>query len=81
MKQAVVDRVEGHIAVLLVDHLPLNVPLDELPRGTKEGSYLQVEIRDGEIVSAMLDEQATNAARARIEAKLERLRQGKHRRE
>jgi hypothetical protein len=81
MKQAVLDRVEGHIAILIVDNEPLNVPLAKLPREVREGDSLQVELLDGKVVSATVDEGATNAAQARIEEKLKRLRQGQHRRE
>lgn len=42
--QAVVDRIEGHNAVLIVEYQPLNVAFDKLLRDTKEGNYLQVQI-------------------------------------
>jgi hypothetical protein len=78
MKQAVIDRIEDHIAVLIVDNKPLNVPLATLPSGAKEGDYLQVEIQEGAVISATIDTAATEAARKRIAEKLERLRRGDH---
>lgn len=80
---AVVDRVEeGRHAVLLVDdpsgeprEREIVVALDKLPKGTKEGMWLQVLFAAGSIVDARLDAEATKAAEERIAAKLERLRQ------
>lgn len=80
MKSAIVDRFEGHYVVLLLEgeKLPLNVLRKQLPRNTHEGDYLQVEIVDGQIVKAEPDAEATEQARERIQAKLERLRRGDH---
>jgi len=36
-----------------------------VPRGAKEGDYLQLEIEDGNIIQAHLDPEATQAARKR----------------
>jgi len=80
MKQAVVDRFEGDYAVLLLEgkETALNVPRQQLPQKTREGDYLQVELVDGQVVTVELDPKATEQARARIQAKLERLRRGGH---
>ena len=56
----VVDRVEGRIAVLVADddEETLDVPLNVLPHGLREGTVLRVTESKGHLlwVSAMLDE-------------------------
>jgi hypothetical protein len=49
-----------------------------LPAQSKEGDWLEVELMDGKIVSATLDDEETEEARARIAAKFERLKKGEH---
>jgi Protein of unknown function (DUF3006) len=77
MQQAVADRFEGDKAVLLVgeDERRLVVGRGELPPETQEGSWMRVEIRDGALITAELDEAATADAKSRIAAKLKTLRQ------
>ena len=43
---AVVDRIEGEVAVLLVgeDEVKVDFPKKYLPRGTKEGSVLDLSL-------------------------------------
>ena len=57
----VVDRVEGRIAVLVADddEETLDVPLDVLPHGLREGTVLRVTESEGHPLwaSAMLDEE------------------------
>ena len=57
----VVDRVEGRIAVLVADddEETLDVPLNVLPHGLREGTVLRVTESEGHPlwVSAMLDEE------------------------
>ena len=57
----VVDRVEGRIAVLVADddEETLNVPLNVLPHGLREGTVLRVTESEGHPLwaSAMLDEE------------------------
>jgi hypothetical protein len=79
--KAVIDRFEGDWAVLLLEggQERLNVPRGALPKKSKEGSWLQVEIEDGQVRKAILDEEETTRARERIAEKLERLRRGEHR--
>ena len=56
----VVDRVEGRIGVLVADddEETLNVPLNVLPHGLREGTVLRVTESEGHPLwaSAMLDE-------------------------
>ena len=57
----VVDRVEGRIAVLVADDdgETLDVPLNVLPHGLREGTVLRVTESEGHPLwaSAMLDEE------------------------
>ena len=80
MIKAVIDRFEEELAVLLLgdgDEM-LVVPRLSLPCGVREGQWLQVEVQDGVVVSAVIDEEETDGAKQRIAEKLERLRRGEH---
>ena len=79
-ERAVIDRFEGRHAVLLVsdEGLPVDVFRRQLPRNAREGHWLRITLRDGEIVQVSVDEAATEEARRRIQKKLERLRRGDH---
>ncbi len=82
MEKAVVDRFEGSIAVLLIGEdgsRRLNVPRKQLPKGTREGTWLKVELEDDTLRSAEIDREETERAKQRIAEKLERLRRGDHR--
>ena len=78
--KAVIDRFEGKQAVLFVgeENRPLIVPRKSLPKGAREGVWLQLEIAGEQIVSAKIDAEETERARQRIAEKLERLRRGEH---
>jgi prophage tail gpP-like protein len=80
MMKAVIDRFEGRFAVLIVgeDEQHMNVPKKRLPKLSKEGDWLQVEIQNGEVISAVMDKEETASAEQRIAEKLARLRQGEH---
>ncbi len=80
MMKAVIDRFEGKYAVLILGEgeRQLNVPRTLLPKKAKEGSWLQVEIENESLLSAVLDEAETDNAKQRITEKLERLRRGDH---
>jgi hypothetical protein len=77
---AVVDRIEGRPAVLLVgdEQRPLDVPRRALPRGARAGQWLRLMFADGQLVRAELDREAAEAARTRIAEKLAKLRRGEH---
>lgn len=74
--KAVIDRFEGDVAVLLLgdEALKLDVPRTLLPKDAGEGSWLQVELQDGKLLSAVLDAEETQNRKQRIADKLERLR-------
>lgn len=78
--KAVIDRFEGEFAILIVgeDEQRINVLRKLLPKQTREGSWLQVEIQNGEVSSIMIDEEETAKAKERIAEKLTRLRRGDH---
>jgi hypothetical protein len=80
MEQAVIDRFEGDLAVLLVgdEQQPLDVPQSALPQGADPGQWLQIVVENGRLVRAELDPKATEAAHQRLQDKLERLRRGEH---
>jgi hypothetical protein len=80
-EKAAIDRFEGEWAVLLLgsEGTVINVRRDILPRRAREGQWLLIEFEDDEIVSAKLDLAETTRVRKRIEAKLDRLRRGEHR--
>jgi hypothetical protein len=77
---AVIDRFEGNTAVLLVgnERQVLNILRDALPTGAREGMWLIITLEAGMVTQAVLDEDATEVARQRIQEKLDRLRRGDH---
>ncbi len=77
MEHAVIDRiVDGKTAVLVVgdEEKEYHYPAEKLPAGAAEGTWLTLEIVDGEIHSLALDEKQTDSARTRIQAKMDALR-------
>ncbi|MEO8391435.1 MAG: DUF3006 domain-containing protein [Chloroflexota bacterium] len=78
MQQAIVDRFEGKTAVLLIEDKPLDVLRSNLPPGTHEGDYLQIEVHEGKLISVERDDGATETAKQRIEDKLAHLRRRDH---
>lgn len=74
--KAVVERFEGDKSVILLGgrEKQLVVARRELPPGTKEGQRLKVNIENGVLVAAELDEEETATAKRRIAAKLAALR-------
>ena len=79
-ERAVVDRFEGPYAVLLIGaaRRPMDVLRQQLPPRIREGTWVQVQLVDDQIVAAEIDDAATEDARLRIQEKLARLRQGDH---
>ena len=77
IKKAAIDRFEGIQAVLLVDEKPVVVLREALPKGVKQGDWLDVEFDGARLVSARLDADETARMKARISEKLARLRGGK----
>ena len=78
MIKAVIDRFEGDIAVLLIGEKEerKEVLRKILPRKAKEGHWLQLDVEDGEVIKAVIDEDETTKTKERIAEKLARLRRG-----
>ena len=73
-----VDRiVDKRHAVLLVGESEVEkiVSVDKLPPGAGEGTWLRVEFEGDELVTAEVDAEETARVKARITAKMGRLRQ------
>ena len=80
MTKAVIDRFEGNKAVLSIgdENRQMVVLRKSLPKGVREGVWLQVEVEGDQIISAVIDEEETARMKERIAEKLERLRKGDH---
>ena len=76
--KAVIDRFEGTTAVLNMgeDERQMEVPRAALPKGCKEGDWLQVELDDEKLVKVEPDPAETARARKRIEDKMAALLRG-----
>lgn len=77
-KRAMVDRFEDKQAVLLIDEKPMVVIRSILPKDTKEGAWLEVEIEEGRVLSAKIDLFETEQSAKRIAEKLSKLRKGNY---
>jgi hypothetical protein len=79
-ESAVIDRFEGHVAVLLVgnEQRVVDVPRDHLPPGVQPGQWLRIRLDGEALLEATVDADTTEATRRRIAEKLARLRRGDH---
>lgn len=71
-QSAVIDRiVDGSTAVLLVgeEEAQFLCPVSALPAGSKEGSWLLVIIKEGELVEASLDQAKTESVLQEVQEK------------
>jgi hypothetical protein len=76
-RKAVIDRIEeGKWAVLHVGYKRVEkvIPVEELPEGAREGSWLKVRLVDDAVKDIIVDEKETAAVRGRVQSKLEMLR-------
>lgn len=62
--QAVIDRIEDGIAVILIEEVQVEYAIDELelPAGSKEGTWLTVQQTENDWKIIGIDEEATKAA-------------------
>jgi Protein of unknown function (DUF3006) len=67
---ASIDRLEGEVAVLLVDGEERHVPRAQLPEDAREGDVV-------DLATLSVDAEATEALRAEVRAARERARKGK----
>lgn len=81
MIKATIDRFEENMAVLIFEqgNVRQDVPRELLPASAREGQHVLVDLDGEQISKIVLDEDETTQARERIQAKLERLRRGEHR--
>lgn len=66
--KAIIDRIEGNLAVLLIGDdgsIKLNVPLILLPERSQEGDILDIDIHK--------DEEETEAAKNRVSSLIKKL--------
>ena len=77
---AVIDRVEGEFAVILLENgQKIDVLKEHLPNGASEGAHLIVEFGDKQDIKNIdLDQKATEDVQRRIQEKLDRLRRNEH---
>jgi len=74
LQKAVIDRFEGKQAVLSIDEKLIIVLRTLLPENVKEGDWLQVEIKEGKLISAKVDLEEKALMTERIAKKLALLR-------
>ncbi|MBI4329607.1 MAG: DUF3006 domain-containing protein [Chloroflexi bacterium] len=75
MEKAVVDRIEGELAVLLVgdEEREVVVALRDLPPGSEPGVWLKVSVEGDRLREAEVDRETTRAKRSRVQGKMARL--------
>ena len=79
-QKAVIDRFEGDFGIVLIDagdgERQMDVPKKALPKGAREGDWLQVEMQGDQITRVVIDKGETARAQQRIQEKLALLRSG-----
>jgi hypothetical protein len=70
-----IDRFEGNVVILLDQsgQKRFDYPCAKLPSGLSEGDWLMADLQGDRITSLRADPEAMQAAKSRIEGKLERL--------
>lgn len=77
MMKGVLDRFEDNdLAVILIEEMnkELNIPVNNLPPNSKEGTWFQIEERQGEFHIVSIDMEMTNKQAERSADLLEKLR-------
>jgi len=75
--QGFLDRVEdGEQAVILIDDIQkaLVIPIVELPKGSKEGTYFNIEEKSGQFRVLSIDKRATEREEKKSAMMMEKLR-------
>ncbi len=70
MPRATLDRIEGDVAVLVVDGCEVTRPRQALPEGAREGDVLDLD-------TLAVDREATEALRESVRQARKRAKQGK----
>ncbi len=67
--QGCIDRFEGRFAVIDFGDArgPVDVPRSKLPKGAKEGQWLDLELRGDKVVKAKVNQAKTDAMKKEIE--------------
>ena len=75
MERAVIDRIEGELAVLLVgdDEKEFLLPLQDLPSGSEPGVWLKITLDGARVTQAVVDPETTRTRRSRIQEIMNRL--------
>lgn len=71
------DRVEdGQLAVILVDEIgeEFIIPVNELPEGSAAGTYFDLTIENGEIISIIPDRETTEIEKVKTDDLMAKLR-------
>ncbi|MFC2949757.1 DUF3006 domain-containing protein [Virgibacillus sediminis] len=73
--KAVVDRMEGEYAVILMenDEAEIVVPAADLPEGTRDGVWLDIELENGTLANVAIDYELTEEREQAARDMLERL--------
>lgn len=77
VQRAVVDGIvdDTHVVLLVgPDEVERTVHRSLLPEGAAEGTWLRVRFENGQLVFAVIDEEATAAALKRVSSKMDMLR-------
>jgi hypothetical protein len=76
VQRAVIDRIAGEWAVLLVGdkEQERRVRVDDLPKGAEEGSIVNVRVSGLKVEVLAADKEATDAKRTEMNDRLSRLR-------
>lgn len=75
--QGFLDRVEdGEQAVILIDDIQkaLVIPMAELPKGSKEGTYFNIKEKSGQYRVLSIDKRATEREEKKSTIMMEKLR-------
>jgi len=78
MQKAVIDRIEdGKHAVLIVgdEEEQKIIPVNELPDGAREGTWLKVKFNGDAITYIAIDHEETAKRRERINSKMNKLKE------
>ncbi|KGA96007.1 hypothetical protein AJ85_20685 [Alkalihalobacillus alcalophilus ATCC 27647 = CGMCC 1.3604] len=76
---AVLDRIEGNHAVLLVGNSEKEKTIEKslLPPGSREGTWFNVELSGDEILKITIDQKEAEEVQKRVRAKMAMLRRKK----
>ena len=71
-----IDRIEGNFAVILYgieEQHKIDIPLQELPKGTREGHKVVLIFENEKVIDIVIDEEATMQAKERVKNLIQKL--------